>query len=324
MKHIVLIILLCVVFIAPAQQPRLPVVDAYLEETGGVVAGERPDSVWVSFLEKTYGRTGLLLNFPEVDDRGTKELIPFGFRLSEWSEIPLVPVHDNLCQSGRLPLFNRSMFSSVRYMLCDSTDYGVSLLGGEHWDRARFIARLKAYFKYADMESDTVSLFSDCDYLVKVGRNEVEAYALLHYPGVAVSYPGVKLYGWNAPQRIDIDAHHVDLKFYVQETKENNLQIAFRCHVSDANGAERTVKEVCLSNGRVRVACQVQSEERVFLMPNQVKDLVEDNPVHLLIVFDNGQTITCQMSYAQFMSLKMTYEYFRWNVTNYKVKYKNW
>ena len=70
-----------------AQQPRLKQVDEYLAATGQPVEVSKPLEKEYCLLSTLYKRDkSLMLNLPNLEDYGTREVIPFGFKLNQTSE----------------------------------------------------------------------------------------------------------------------------------------------------------------------------------------------------------------------------------------------
>lgn len=325
MKRCILLIIWICAFSAKAQQPRMEIVQQYMEQTGAVVLPEISDTLFCNILsEERLFSQNLLQNFPEVQDRGMKELIPFGYRLTDRTELKLVRSNSIVTTSEKVPLYNRSMFSSVEYLLCDSTVWGVRLQSGKTWNRQLFVSQLKSYFEKTDFDSDTLTVFSDSDYLVRVGTKSVEAQSLYHTPDMTVSFRGVDLHVFGCKTPVFEEDICLNVDFYVQETKENNLQLAFQCSAFTVNGEYEKVEKISFKNETGHYDYYVDSEKRVFLMPDAVKRLTEYGPVSVSATMQNGRRLEYRMPYYQYRSLLKAYEYFCWNVTNYKTKYKKW
>lgn len=339
MKYIGLLLLL----VCPAlwgQQPRLDQVGEYQKMTGKPHPVKMAAENRYNLLGTLYAKgRNILLNFPEMKDKGTKEILPFGFRLSERTEVKTIHHSGSLCESVSCGLWNESVFSDVSYLLCDSVVYGVRMKYADTEQTVRgFIQKeLKTFFSEADYVSDSLSVYSDADYLVKVTPDQVMAYSLFHYPAVETRFPGVTHYYWEAPcEMILTDGTRISISFYNQLTKENNWQTAFRLYVRSRGDEpfepERIRFEVdgisytypLASFFTERTPCGwVEKVMRVFVAPEVLKRLSRTNGLTVTL---EGRTrkFDFVMPAYQRASLSTAYEYFRWNVTNALVKYKGW
>ena len=84
MKYYIVTMLLWVGAIqAFSQQPRLKQVDEYLAATGQTVELKGAPERRYGLLSTLYNnQKNLMLNLPDLEDYGAREVIPFGFRLS--------------------------------------------------------------------------------------------------------------------------------------------------------------------------------------------------------------------------------------------------
>lgn len=326
MKRYIVSIMLSLFFcVIQAQQPSLPVIEQYLQETGSVVFPELADTVFYNMLAGLSNKDkNLVLNFPEISDKGTKELIPFGYKINAGSELKIVKEVGNLEYSDNLLLYNRSMFSSVKYSLCDSIVWGLTLYGGKNLNRRVLIEQLKTYFSQPDYNCDTLTIFSDSDYLLKVGTDNVEAVSLYHCPDSIISFPGVRLYIPSVGLPLYCNDFQLDLNFYIQETKENNLQIAFQCFCCDSDGQHVPIENLSFISDQAIFDYTVDFERRVFVFPESMKRMIEHGAPEIVVRLKTGKVLYAVIPYYQYYSLLKAYRYFKWNVTNYKLKYNKW
>lgn len=325
-----------------AQQPRLKQVEKYLAVTGEVT-GVRPVQ------EKTYcllnsfykGNKNLMLNLPDFEDRGTREVMPLGYRLNQASEVEFRKVTRNLAESVVRPFYNESLFSGVSYQFCDSTVYGVILYYEDH-NREKYSLireRMSKYFRQADVLQKDGHVYSDPDYAVKVFSDKVEIYSLFHFPIVESFYPGVSHKVWYGPYTYDTEHSSLMLAFYNQESKENNIQLAFKVHymyqgdtsfkmnrirfVLDDNAYDFALeieKEDTVDNGAMRG----EYDTRTFIYPEVAKAILRSGKVNIVLEGEGGGRISYEMPAFQRASLYTAYEYFRWTVTNPMKKYRAW
>lgn len=115
MKYYIVTMLLWVGAIqAFSQQPRLKQVDEYLAATGQTVELKGAPERRYGLLSTLYNnQKNLMLNLPDLEDYGAREVIPFGFRLSTASEIELAGQNENMAESTVRPFYSKSIFSGV-------------------------------------------------------------------------------------------------------------------------------------------------------------------------------------------------------------------
>lgn len=321
-----------------AQQPRLPQVDRYRAATGREIQLPAPEEIRYHLLGTLYDKdVRLMLNLPDFHDKGTKEAMPFGYRLKTESEVELKSVAGNLSESTVRKFYNRSVFTGISYLFCDSTVYGIRLYYCPEDKPVReFIGgELDRFFKKADYCSDSLAVYSDPDYLVKIGREKVEIYSLFHYPAAEVRFPGVTHFYWEAPCMWPVGETAVSLSFYNQRTKENNWQTAFRLKVT---GREKKfgIKEIRFKTDDTEYSYSLESDfytvtdkgygeadMRTFVFPEEAKEILRSRSVTVSIVGEND-SISYPMPMFQRVSLFTAFEYFRWHVTQAMEKYKNW
>ena len=341
MKEIIFSLLLVAAnFTMLAQQPRLPQTENYLEATGNVshrAIGETARYNLLGTLVAEDARP--MLNFPDMDDRGTREVMPFGYKLNAASQVKFAHVDGNMATTEVRRLYNKSVFTGVEYALCDSTVYGITFYFDAQDEATRNFAtaQLDAFFGAADYAADSLSVYSDADYLVKVGDGKVEAYSLYHYPCVEKRFPGVQHFYWEAPCHVYADGVDVSLAFYNQRTKENNMQLAFRLSVN----AEKLpgMKSIKFETGDAAYFYRLKSDftesepdgssaseadMRIFIFPEDAKHILRSPQVTVTIEGSNGKVVSYEMPPFQRASLSTAFEYFRWNVTNAMAKYKGW
>ena len=335
MKHVILLFIFSLACgLLAAQQPRLPHVAGYIDATGGVnnVQGAVGESLRYNLLETlACDDYNLMLDFPNIGDKGVREVMPFGYSLSALSQVDIAKVAGNMSVTGRRKLYNGSRFSAVEYSLCDSVVYGIKLYFSASDATARdfVVSQCANFFGKADFDSDTMTVFSDPDYLVKVGKDAVDAYSLYHYPGEEQRFPGVQLFKWKAPSRVLADGVAVALSFYNQRTKENNMQLAFEIEI-DAAEPLGMKKMIFVADGKP-YEYDVESDfvdreadMRTFMFPDDVKHILRSHTLTVIIECANGRRISYEMPYYQRASLSTAFTYFKWNVTNPMMKYRGW
>lgn len=339
-KIVFSLLLVAADFAMLAQQPRLPQVENYLEATGDVSHREIGETARYNLLETLVAKDArLMLNFPDMNDRGTREVMPFGYQLNAASQVKLVHVDGNMATTEVKRLYNKSAFTGVEYALCDSTVYGITFYFDTKDESIRnFVTvQLGAFFGAADYATDSLSVYSDADYLVKVGNGKVEAYSLFHYPCVEKRFPGVQHFYWEAPCHVFADGAEVSLAFYNQRTKENNMQLAFKLKMKTEKLSG--MKSIKFDTGDAAYSYQLKSDfievepdgsgmtdadMRVFLSQEDAKHILRSPQVAVTIEGNNGKAVSYVMPSFQKASLSTAFDYFRWNVTNAMVKYKGW
>lgn len=326
-----------------AQQPRVKQVEKYLTATGNEV--ERTQAV----LDVKYRLFGslpqinkcLMLDLPEFSDRGTREVMPFGYQLNGASEVALDRVSGNLAESTVRPFFNKSLFAGVSYQLCDSVVYGITLYytDPDRRKKAQIKKAMDAFFKRADSTCDTATVYSDPDYAVKVFSDKVQVYSLYHYPVVESRYPGVSHKVWEGPYTYDTGRSSLLLAFYNQESKENNIQSAFKVHYKHP-GTDEPAKmnriRFILDDATYEYPLEIEREQRsdqgqmieecdtrTFVHPEVMKAMARASKVTVELEGDGGR-LSYQMPAFQQASLRAAYDYFRWNVTHPMAKYRAW
>lgn len=344
MKYYTLAILLAVSFVrAHAQQPRLEQVDTYLAATGRV-ADKQPVS------EKRYGLLGtfyrdgksLLLGLPDFSDRGAREVIPFGYRLNPLSEVALEKITGNLAESIVRPMFNKSIFKGVSYLFCDSVVYGINLHYSDQdgIKHATIKKSLDKFFGQADYSRRGEWIYSDPDYAVRLAFDRVEVYSLFHYPIVETRFPGIAHKVWYGPFTYETDGSSLMLAFYNQETKENNIQSAFKVRYTYNSLQPFGMNKICFVLDDITYdfpleieieragmegnkQSRSESDTRIFINPEVMKAMLRSKRLEVVL---EGKTETFSYKIPAFQraSLYTAYEYFRWNVTNPMVKYKAW
>lgn len=323
-----------------AQQPRLKQVDNYLAATGQPVEVGKPMEKRYSLLPTLYkGDKSLMLNLPDLGDYGTREVIPFGFRLSQASELELANRKDNMAESTVRSFYSQSMFSGVSYQFCDSVVYGITLYyDDQDGVRQNIHKSLLKHFKQADYVQGAATIYSDPDYAVRVLPGKVEFYSLFHFPTVETFYPGVSHKVWYGPYHYESEGTSVTLAFYNQESKENNIQSAFK--VSYKYPADKSFKmnliRFILDDETIELPLEVEYTDKVdggkwieerdtrtFIFPEILKAIDRSTAVSVELVGEGGRFFY-KMPAFQRASVHTAYEYFRWNVTNPMAKYRAW
>lgn len=346
MKRIKSILVLHILLIASlngfAQQPRLPQVKKYLEQTGNIVNGQAliKEKRYCLLQEDYKESKQLMLDIPVFRDKGVRAIMPLGFKLSNLSEIPMESSTDNISSSKRLPLYNSLYFQEISYHFCDSTVYGITLYINPESEKrfADIEEELMNHFSKADCMGHNVSIYSDEDITVQLdkGNFTVEIYSLFHYPIVESLYPGVSHKVYYGPfELIYSDNQNIMLAFLNQESKENNIQTAFKIWYQGESPIR--FKSVCFKvNGQDNYEFKLETEltdqtdngvverdTRTFIMPDILQTLHRAHQIEIIIKGENG-TLTYEMPWFQRASLNTAYEYFRWHVTNPMAKYRAW
>lgn len=323
-----------------AQQPRLKQVDEYLAATGQPVEVGKPLEKEYCLLSTLYKRDkSLMLNLPNLEDYGTREVIPFGFKLNQTSELELARQEGNKAESTVRSFYSQSMFSGVSYQFCDSVVYGITLYYDDQEGVKQNIHKnLLKHFKQADYMQGEATIYSDPDYAVKVLPGKVEFYSLFHFPTVETFYPGVSHKIWYGPYNYEVDGASVMLAFYNQESKENNIQSAFKVSYKYPVGKpfKMNLIRFILDDETIELPLEVEytdvvdggksieeRDTRTFLFPEVLKAMDRSAEVGVELVGEGGRFLY-KMPAFQRASVHTTYEYFRWNVTNPMAKYRAW
>lgn len=342
MKYYIVTMLLCAGAVqAFAQQPRLKQVDEYLAATGQPVEVKKAPEKQYGLMATLYNeQKNLMLNLPDLEDYGAREVIPFGYRLNSASEIELACREGNRAESTLRPFYSKSIFSGVSYQFCDSVIYGITLYYDEQdgAKRASIRENLLRHFKKADYEQGGVSVYSDPDYAVKVLPGKVEFYSLFHFPVKETFYPGVSHKVWYGPYSYEADGASVMLAFYNQESKENNIQSAFKVSYRYPAGKPFRMNLIrfILDDETIELPLEVEysgvadggksveeRDTRTFLFPEVLKSIDRSAVVGVELVGEGGRFLY-KMPAFQRASVHTAYEYFRWNVTNPMAKYRAW
>lgn len=97
---------------------RLKQVDEYLAATGQTVELKGAPERRYGLLSTLYNnQKNLMLNLPDLEDYGAREVIPFGFRLSTASEIELAGQNENMAESTVRPFIVKASFRSFLSIL---------------------------------------------------------------------------------------------------------------------------------------------------------------------------------------------------------------
>jgi len=323
-----------------AQQPRLKQVDKYLAATGQPVEVGKPIEKKYSLLPTLYkGDKSLMLNLPDLDDYGTREVIPFGFRLNQASELKLASQEGNMTESTVRSFYSQSIFSGVSYQFCDSVVYGITLYYDDQDGVKQNIHKsLLKHFKRADYVQGEITVYSDPDYAVRVLPGKVEFYSLFHFPTVETFYPGVSHKVWYSPYNYEAGGTSVMLAFYNQESKENNIQSAFKVSYKYPAGKlfKMNLIRFILDDETIELPLEVEyadaadggksieeRDTRTFVFPEVLKAIDRSAEVSVELVGEGGRFLY-KMPAFQRASIHTAYEYFRWNVTNPMAKYRAW
>ena len=342
MKHYIILMLLGASSLqAFAQQPRLKQVETYLAATGKTVEVKSTPERRYSLLSTLYnGQKNLMLNLPDLEDVGAREVMPMGYRLNSASKVELVRTDANLSESTLRPLYNESLFSGVSYLFCDSVVYGITLFYND-LDRTKQTTirkNLMKHFGQADFVQGDAAIYSDPDYVVKQLPGKLEVYSSFHYPVVETFYPGVSQKIWYGPCRYEQGDTSLSLAFYNQESKENNIQSAFRITYRYPVGKSfgmRLVRFVLdhatyeypletehsqlVDGGKFKEECNT----RTFIFPEVLQAIERSHRVKVELEGGGGR-FSYTMPAFQRASVHTAYEYFRWNVTNPMAKYRAW
>lgn len=324
-----------------AQQPRLSQVDEYLKDTGMPIVKEGIKEKKYNLLATLYDDSKrLILNLPEINDNGIREVIPLGVKLNNQSELKIVKQHANMSETAVCPLYNPSLFSGVSYLLCDSVVYGVILYHDSYSDVKREIEKkYSGFFKSADYKDQSVTVYSDRDYAVKLLFDRVEIYSLFHYPIVETLYPGISHKVWYGPCQYERGKVSIELVFYNQITKENNIQSAFKISYTYPDKEPSFVMKkirFVFDESFYEFPLEVEYSEllndgtmvkehdtRTFVFPEVLRELEHTSRINVELIGEGG-IFSYEMPAFQRASIHTAYEYFRWNVTNPMVKYKEW
>lgn len=338
-KVYITFILLVISFRLWSQQPRMSVVDSYLSETGMPVTDYRQhiERRYCLPIKRYKTNEKLILNLPVFRSLGVRAIIPFGFILNKQSDIVMHISTDNMQESKFLPLKQSNVFKSISYFFSDSVAYGVKLrmLNKPIRHNQQIADELNGYFGAPDFSDSTVIVYSDEDFLVRVchERDEIEIFSLFHYPVLEILTPGVKqiiYYGhqWFCPA----DGEALMLAFFAQVSKENNIQTAMKVYhkgnelvgfqqiqfILDNNvilSFPLKQEFVDLNNGK-----KIERDTRVFIFSEQMKKILQSTSIQVEIV-GTEKSITYKMPEFQKYSLRVIYEYSRWQMTNPMVKY---
>lgn len=342
MKYYPLTILFCIGCMQlSAQQPRLKQVDEYLTATGRSVEVKDAPERRYCLLETLHGgQKNLMLNLPDLEDVGAREVMPFGYKLNSASEISLIKKERNRCESTILPLWNKSIFSGISYQFCDSTVYGITLFfdDSDGLKQSSIRKNLLKFFKREDYMQGNSMVYSDPDYMVKLMPDRLEIYSSFHYPVVETFYPGVSQKVWYGPYRQEMQDASVMLAFYNQESKENNIQSAFR--ISCRYPLDKPFKmhriRFVLDDASYEYPLEIEHSEvadgskfkeecdtRTFVFPEVLKAIERSHSV-LVELEGEGGRLSYTMPAFQRASARTAYQYFRWNVTNPMAKYRAW
>ncbi len=345
--YIAIIVLWAGMAQAFAQQPRLKQADEYLAMTGQPDETKKSTEKQCNLLGTLYGENKrLILNLPDLQDVGTREVMPFGYKLNRASEVELTDANNNqgennnLTESSVRTFFNKSIFSGVSYQLCDSVVYGITLFYDDHQHQRRAVIEknLLRHFQQADYELEGVSVYSDPDYAVRLLPDKVEIYSLFHFPSVETLYPGVSHKVWYGPCRYETDGSSLMLAFYNQETKENNIQSAFNVSYKYPAGTSFKMTRIrfMLDDQTFEFPLEIEYTDisddgktleerntRTFLFPEELKAITRSQMINVELIGEEGQLLY-KMPEFQRASAYTAYEYFRWNVTNPMIKYTRW
>lgn len=346
MKRIKLIMALHILLTASldglAQQPCLPQVKEYLERTGNVVSAQAQiEEKKYCLLQQDYKeQSQLMLDVPVFRSKGMRAIMPLGFKLSNLSEIPMESSTDNISLSKRISLYNSHYFKEISYQFCDSTVYGIIFYinPASGKEIADIEEELVNRFSKADCIKNDISIYSDEDFAVRFDKSKytVEVYSLFHYPIVESFYSGVSHKVYYGPfEFIYSDNESVMLAFFNQESKENNIQTAFK--VWYQGKFPMRFNSICFKvNGQDNYEFKLESEltgqtnsgvterdTRTFIMPDILQSLQRAHQIEITIKGENG-SLFYKMPWFQRISLNTAYEYFRWHVTNPMAKYRAW
>jgi len=338
-KNLVLISLLFVYLFSFAQQPRLPIVDGYLQNTGNVSLNKAGIiKKYCLPLQRYKDNEQLLLNSPVFREKGVRNIIPFGYRLNRFSEIKLNYLEDNLQESFDMQLPVNNYFNSIKYLFCDSMVYGIKLILSDNDDKKleNIIDELNEVFINEDYKTKKSIVYSNCDFALRVNfnRNEIEIYSLFHYPIVENILQGVGQKTYYAPFWYDFDDDtSIMLAFSNQESKENNVQSLFKVYykgktpfnfnlirftLDDKKVLEYVIEPEFVEKTETNI---VEKDTRVFIFPEDLQKMAKAATIKIEIISDNS-TIIYQMPWFQKHSLHTIFEYFRWQATNPMQKYR--
>lgn len=324
-----------------AQQPRSPYVEHYLAETGGVSDFQQVHSKFYCLPMQRYkSNQKLILNAPVLDVFGLRNIIPFGFTLSPSSEVLMQNRDLNMQESTIISLKNNNLFDGMKYMFCDSTLYGLQLycatLTAQQTDIIN--KELESFFKKYDFTNSLVSVYSNEDFLVRFDYtlNTLYLFSLFHYPVEESSYPGVKQTVYYSPQNYYCSENeHITLAFFNQESKENNVQSAFKLYYTGKkllnfqsidflldddvvlSYAIRQEFVDSLEHGLLR-----ERDTRTFIFSEDLAKIIRAGKVRVKIQGKDA-SVSYDMPAFQKYSAYTIYEYFRWHVTNPMVKYRD-
>ena len=335
-------ILLSIVLAVSAQQPRLPQVKEYLERTGEVTENRMQNNrKQYCLLQQDYhANSQLMLDVPVFKEKGVRAVMPFGFKLSPLSEVPLESTETNLFCSERIPLHNNRFFTDISYQFCDSVVYGIILQLSEtsQKDMGTFEKEIASIFSKPDYSNDNETVYSDQDYAIQLDKKNsiIKMYSLFHYPIVEDFYPGVSQKVYYGPFHFKVDDNQqITLAFLNQESKENNIQTAFRIFYNGITPFELKTIHFKLDNGK-ELSYPLETEfldktnnricehdTRTFISPEDLQQLARTYRITVTLEGKNSK-LSYDMPWFQHASLQTAYEYFRWHVTNPMAKYRAW
>jgi len=337
--NIVLVIIFGFCLNILAQQPVLPQTPVYQEETGG-----EPEHIMNEWelryclpMKKYKESERLYLNIPVFREKGVRAIMPFGFRLSESSEVPLKPVDGNLVESEDISLHSSGHFETLNYLLCDSTVYGIKLkYPADNVKKQEIKDELGKIFRGADYSNNKRAVYSDEDFIVKDDKANgyIEIYSLFHYPIYDNIYPGVRQKVYYPPAWFGVSENEeVMLAFFNQESKENNVQSGVKIYYKGVSPIKfRSVQFILDDNEIIDLPLDseyidtygdyiVERNTRRYLYPEYLQKIIRSQKVVVRITGEN-RSVEYIMPEFQRYSLYTTFEYFRWQATNSMVKYK--
>ena len=245
-----------------------------------------------------------------------------------------------MAESTVRPFYSKSIFSGVSYQFCDSVIYGITLFYDtqDNAKRAAIEKNLVRHFKKADYEQGGAVVYSDPDYAVRLLPGKVEFYSLFHFPVVETFYPGVSHKVWYGPYNYEANGASVMLAFYNQESKENNIQSAFKVSYKYPAGKSFKMNLIrfILDDITYELPLEIEYSDvtdggkaveeldtRTFVFPEVLKAIDRSKTVKVELVGEGGRLLY-EMPAFQRASVHTAYEYFRWNVTNPMAKYRAW
>lgn len=295
------------------------------------------------FCSFAQGQQAFYLSPTFTKNMGIENLMPFGFKLSDQSEVGLYSEVDRWI-SKPIKIADASdyaPFEEVVYSFHDSILYKFQLLmpsGKEFQKKFPIIQKeLDAYFGNKDFSNKQEVVYSDQEYLVRVDfkNGYMEVTSLDHQPLAAQWVQAINLRNYKKVSMFwyDLsDTESIGLEFYNQVAKENNVQMAFRIYYKGNKPLGFTKVNFELSKG-TSVAFdvapfidlengQVEKVSRCFIDAVEAKEILTAEHVKISLIGQEERSY--EMPAYQKHSLKSALYFYKNNVTNPFIKYRGW